>query len=46
MNYRPVNLKQVNYDEFIPAFEQQNPRFKWLEVQVKFSNIKVFFREI
>ena len=37
MNYRPVNLKQINYDEFIPrAFEQQNPKFKWIEIQVKF----------
>ncbi|XP_003419849.2 tubulin--tyrosine ligase-like protein 12 [Loxodonta africana] len=36
MNYNPdVVLKQVHYDEFIPAFEKQYPEFPWKGVQAE-----------
>lgn len=27
-------VKKINYDEFIPEFETQNPQFKWNDIQV------------
>ena len=36
MNYREENsLKQVNCDDFIPLFNQQNPDHPWAAVQVR-----------
>ena len=33
MNYIPTNLKQMYCTEFVEKFEEQNPDFKWSEVQ-------------
>jgi tubulin--tyrosine ligase-like protein 12 len=45
MNYKPsVVLKQIHYNEFIPMFEQQNPDFKWNDVEQKiFKMIRQVF---
>lgn len=44
MNYKPVNLKQINYDEFIPEFEKQYSDFKWNDIQQKiFKMIRQVF---
>ncbi len=36
MNYRPVNLKQINCEDFIPMFEEQYPKHDWNGVQVNY----------
>lgn len=44
MNYRPVNLKQINCEEFIELFEKQNPDFKWSQIEEKiFKMIRQVF---
>jgi tubulin--tyrosine ligase-like protein 12 len=45
MNYKPtVTLKQIHYNEFIPEFEQQNPDFKWSQLEAKiFKMIRQVF---
>ncbi|XP_075409633.1 tubulin--tyrosine ligase-like protein 12 [Tenrec ecaudatus] len=46
MNYnRDLVLKQVHYDEFIPAFEKQYPEFRWKDVQAEiFQAFKELFQ--
>uniref|UniRef100_F6SYW5 Tubulin--tyrosine ligase-like protein 12 SET-like domain-containing protein n=1 Tax=Ciona intestinalis TaxID=7719 RepID=F6SYW5_CIOIN len=46
MNYVEggTKLKQINYDQFIPMFEDQNPDFKWEDVERNIHRcIKEFF---
>ncbi|XP_059147124.1 tubulin--tyrosine ligase-like protein 12 [Physella acuta] len=46
MNYvegAETKLKQVHYHEFIPQFEEQNPGYKWQDVQTK---ILQMFKEL
>uniref|UniRef100_H2Z938 Tubulin--tyrosine ligase-like protein 12 SET-like domain-containing protein n=1 Tax=Ciona savignyi TaxID=51511 RepID=H2Z938_CIOSA len=47
MNYVDggTRLKQVNYDDFIPLFEEQNPDFNWKDVERELHRcIKEFFK--
>ncbi|XP_069580337.1 tubulin--tyrosine ligase-like protein 12 isoform X1 [Brachyistius frenatus] len=46
MNYtEDVELKQVHYEEFIPMFEEQYPRYPWKEVEADlFKAFEELFR--
>lgn len=44
MNYRPINLRQIGCEEFVPLFEQQYQDFKWKDLESKmFKMIRQVF---
>jgi hypothetical protein len=38
-----MSISKINYDDFMPEFENQNPQYKWNDIQVRKVSINFLF---
>ncbi len=38
-----MSISKINYDDFMPEFENQNPQYKWNDIQVRKVSINFCF---